>query len=122
MAQVNPGDPRLLALIAQGATVEEFEGIAEEAVAKSKGFAWVLTVLASRREEAAQLRLAPTQQQLDAQDPEAWTRNWTQVEDRALNLGMNRWNPADALTGRGLTKPQYLAEVKRRLAAKEQTA
>jgi hypothetical protein len=59
LSAVNPGDPRLLALIDQGATVEEFTGLAAEAVSKGKWFPWVLHVLAARREEAANLKLAP---------------------------------------------------------------
>ncbi|HYC00370.1 MAG TPA: hypothetical protein VEA35_18965 [Ramlibacter sp.] len=55
----NPGDPRLLALLEQGATPAEFAGIAAEAVAKGKGWAWVLTVLPARRAEAASIALAP---------------------------------------------------------------
>lgn len=58
MAQTNPGDPRLLALLQQGATLPEFAGIAREAVEKGKGFAWVLVALAARRQDAAQLSLA----------------------------------------------------------------
>jgi uncharacterized protein YdaU (DUF1376 family) len=56
---VNPGDPRLLALIEQGATEAEFVGVAEEAVAKGKGWAWVLSVVPARRKEAAEIALAP---------------------------------------------------------------
>lgn len=59
LSDTNPGDPRLIALLEQGATLEEFAGIAEEAVRKKRGFAWVLTVLQSRRAEAAQIALAP---------------------------------------------------------------
>lgn len=58
LAAVNPGDPRLLALIAQGATLDEFEGLAAEAVEKRKGFGWVLSVLAARRQDASEIRLA----------------------------------------------------------------
>ena len=61
----NPGDPRLLALLAQGATEEEFVGIACEAVTSGKGFAWVLHVLAARRAEAASINLAPAVQAVD---------------------------------------------------------
>jgi hypothetical protein len=55
---VNPGDPRLLALLSQGATLEEFDGIAREAVAGGKGFAWVLAVVQARRADAAAIALA----------------------------------------------------------------
>jgi hypothetical protein len=61
LAATNPGDPRLIALCDQGATLAEFEGIAAEAVKGQKGFAWVLTVLVARRAEAAKLRLAPAE-------------------------------------------------------------
>ena len=61
----NPGDPRLLALLAQGATEAEFVGIAAEAYAGGKGFAWVLKVLESRRAEAASINLAPAVQAVD---------------------------------------------------------
>ncbi len=55
---VNPGDPRLLALIDQGATMAEFEGLAAEAVSKHKGFAWLLATLQARRQDAASIALA----------------------------------------------------------------
>lgn len=59
LQSTNPGDPRLLALIEQGATEAEFVGIAAEAVEKRKGWAWVLAVLPARRADAAVLSLAP---------------------------------------------------------------
>ena len=60
LAGINTADPRLLELVRQGATVEEFAGIAAEAMAKSppKGFAWVLATLQARRTEAAAITLA----------------------------------------------------------------
>jgi hypothetical protein len=70
LAAVNPGDPRLLALLEQGATEAEFVGIAEEAVKGRKGWAWVLTVLQARRAEAADIALAPP-----PADPMAWRRS-----------------------------------------------
>ncbi len=59
LTATNPGDPRLLALLEQGATEGEFIGLAAEAVAKAKGWAWVLHVLQARRAEAAAIALAP---------------------------------------------------------------
>lgn len=56
---VNPGDPRLRTLLEQGVTAEELAGVAAEAVAKGKAFAWVLAVVQSRRQEAAAIALAP---------------------------------------------------------------
>ena len=59
MAGVNPGDPRLLALLEQGATREELESVAADAVARGKGFAWALKALEGRRADAAAIALAP---------------------------------------------------------------
>lgn len=59
MALTNPGDPRLIALCAQGATLAEFAGLAAEAVEKRKGFAWAIVTLQARRAEAAAIALAP---------------------------------------------------------------
>ena len=59
MAAVNPSDPRLRALLAQGATAEELAGVAGEAVAKGKGFAWAMKALEGRRADAQAIALAP---------------------------------------------------------------
>lgn len=54
-------DPRLAALIAQGATPDEFAGLAKEAISKgiNSPWPWILKVLPARRAEAASLVLAP---------------------------------------------------------------
>jgi uncharacterized protein YdaU (DUF1376 family) len=62
---LNLSDPVLMSLIAQGATPDEFEGIAREAVAKgiAKPQPWVCIVLQQRRNQAQQVKLAqPTQE------------------------------------------------------------
>ncbi len=56
---VNPGDPRLAALLDQGITEAEFVGVAAEAVGGGKGWAWVLTVVQRRRADAAAIAIAP---------------------------------------------------------------
>lgn len=60
LQETNPGDPRLLALLAQGATEAEFVGLAIEATEKriKRPWGWVLTVLPERRAEAAAITLA----------------------------------------------------------------
>lgn len=59
--ECNFADPVFAELLRQGATVEEFDGLAIEA--KRKGIAhpwpWVLKTLVARRNDAAQVRLAP---------------------------------------------------------------
>lgn len=59
MADVNPGDPRLLALLEQGASADELRGVAADAVTRGKGFAWALKALEGRRSDAAAIALAP---------------------------------------------------------------
>jgi hypothetical protein len=59
LPETNPGDPRLLALLDQGATIPELAGIAAEAASKRKGWAWVLHVVQKRRADAAAIALTP---------------------------------------------------------------
>lgn len=61
LSSTNPSDPRLKALIAQGATADEFAAVAKEAVDRgiANGWAWVLKVVEARRADAARVRLAP---------------------------------------------------------------
>lgn len=53
IADVNPGHPRLLALLQAGATEAEFVGFAPAAIAKGSGFAWVLGAVEGERSRAA---------------------------------------------------------------------
>jgi hypothetical protein len=82
----------LLALIEQGATLEEFAGLAEEAVSKAKGFAWVLSVLHARREEAAKIKLAPPPEQ----SSEPWfLQGRKAVETKAIEHGLQAWDECE---------------------------
>lgn len=104
---VNPGDPRLLELIRQGATTAEFEGLAAEAVDKGKGFAWVLTVLQARRKEAGDIALTPK----PAADPMAWANSRATVIDRGCQLGIGPWNEVEAYNRTGPSWATYRAKV-----------
>jgi uncharacterized protein YdaU (DUF1376 family) len=110
---VNPGDPRLIALLQQGATLDEFSGIAAEAVAKEKGFAWVLKVVESRRAEAAKLRLAPAEA-----EPLPWQETPKGVIAKGAELGLP-WSEDGWVNGEHMAFPTYKARVLR--AAQEQT-
>jgi hypothetical protein len=83
LGETNPGDPRFLALLAQGATEAEFVGIATEAVAKARGWAWVLKVVQARRKEAADIALAPK-----PDDPMAWRKSVAGVQAKGAELGI----------------------------------
>lgn len=87
LSQTNPGDPRLAALLEGGATVAEFVSVAQEAAAAKppKGWAWVLTVVRNRRNEAAEIGRDPT----PPEDPLAWRRSLEGVQRRAGELGLS---------------------------------
>jgi hypothetical protein len=102
---VNPGDPRLLALLEQGATEAEFTGVAAEAVAGGKGWAWVLKVVEARRADAAAISLAP------APPPPDWRATRAGVVDRGCQLGLGPWNEVDAHVGTGPSWSAYKRSV-----------
>lgn len=55
LQQVNPSDPRLLAVLDLGATPDELADVAREAVGKGKGWPWVLATCEGRRKDAKNL-------------------------------------------------------------------
>jgi hypothetical protein len=59
MAKVQLGDPMFKALLAQGATPDEFESLALEAIEKGIDYPWkwVLKVLPERRAQAQAVKL-----------------------------------------------------------------
>lgn len=87
LSQTNPGDPRLLELLRQGATEAELVGLAAEAAGKGKGFAWALVTLAARRREAAEISLAPKPEDKAGQQA---------VEETARLLAEQRAKPKTA--------------------------
>jgi uncharacterized protein YdaU (DUF1376 family) len=108
---VNPGDPRLLALLAQGATVPELAGLAAEAVERSKGWAWVLATAQGRRADAAAISLAPAAAAAPAIDPTAWAKTRSGVVNRACELGIGPWDEVAGHVGSGPTWAQYRRKV-----------
>ena len=59
IAAVNPGDPRLLALIDAGVTEVECRAAAADAAKAGKGFGYVLGIIKGRRDDAAKLAGLP---------------------------------------------------------------
>jgi hypothetical protein len=55
LADGNPSNPTLMALIAAGATDDEFIAAAKKAVAEQKGFAYALGIVTGERKRAAAL-------------------------------------------------------------------
>lgn len=115
LADVNPGDPRLLALLAQGITEAEFVAVATEASAKGKGWPWALKVVQGRRHDAAAIAAAPPPA---APTPKAWADSRDGVINRACQLGMDAFDPTAAHYRTGPSWEQYRANV----IAADQTA
>lgn len=53
VSDTNPGHPRLMSLLAAGATEPEFIGFAQQAAKDGKGFAWVLGAVEGERRRAS---------------------------------------------------------------------
>jgi uncharacterized protein YdaU (DUF1376 family) len=108
LSSTNPGDPRLLTLLQQGATEAEFVGLAAEAAEKRKGWAWVLSVLQARRAEASEIALAPRPE--DA--PKPWQETADGIKAKGAELGM-RWSDDGWVNGECIPFPTYRARVLR---------
>lgn len=57
--RVNPSHPDLLALLTNGATLEEFVFVAGESAGKDNRFAWTLATVQKRRQRAAEILANP---------------------------------------------------------------
>ncbi len=88
LTRINLSDPRITSLIEQGATPDEFEGIAREAVEKgiASPVGWICTALAGRRSQAAGITLAPPPA---ADDP--WSTR-AGVDGIAKRVGLKPWD------------------------------
>lgn len=84
----NPGHPNLTALLEAGATMAEFEGAARTCVEKGKGFAYLLGIVKSQREQAANLVLhrgrMPNRQEAVERSNAAVTAGWLPPELREV--------------------------------------
>jgi len=104
--QINLADPEVAELIRQGATPEEFGGIAKEALSKKveSPMRWVCVVLRRRREEAAKLALAPKVEK-------PWHETRSGIEAKGRELGLGTWDEHAAQRGRGEQWTAYQAKV-----------
>lgn len=65
IADVNPGHPELLALLAAGMTADELGSAATDAAKAGKGFVYALRMAASRRRDAAKVGALPGRKQAE---------------------------------------------------------
>lgn len=59
IADANPSNVKLIAMIEQGATLDEFAAAAAKAVRAGKGFGYALGIVKGDRDDAAKTKLAP---------------------------------------------------------------
>lgn len=82
----NPSDPRLLALLAAGATPAEFADVATEAIRRSTSWAWILAAVGNRRRDAAAMTARGAG--VAAADDMGWTRSDADCRRMAARLGV----------------------------------
>lgn len=85
LLRINLEDPRLTALVEQGATPAEFEGIGREAVERgiAKPMGWICTTLVARRADAAAIALAPRVESQSGEAAAAQTAAYLAETERA---------------------------------------
>lgn len=108
VADVNPSNPELNALIAKGVPVETFEAAAD-ICAKSnppKGFAYLLGIVKRQLGEAAAIASGV------GMPEKPWDENRSTIEAKGEELGLGRWNEHDLSVSRE-TFPQYTARIRR---------
>lgn len=108
MSDLNTSHPTFTALVEQGVTAEEFQGAAQEAVKKGKGFGYMLAIVTGRRREAANLGQLPPAKADPMTDPDGRAR----IEADGIALGLGPWVAFDSATGKSTPWPTYAARVK----------
>lgn len=108
VADVNPSNPELAALIDKGVARETFEAAADIcAKAKPpKGFAYLLGIVKRQLGEAAQIAAGV------GMPVKPWDENRSTIEAKGEELGVGRWNEHD-LSATRETFAQYTARVRR---------
>jgi len=108
VADVNPSNPELNALIAKGVPVETFEAAAEICAKATppKGFAYLLGIVKRQLGEAAAIASGV------GMPEKPWDENRSTIEAKGEELGLGRWDEHDLSTKRE-TFAQYTARVRR---------
>lgn len=117
MSDAHPGDPRLRALVDAKVSIEEFQGIAREAIEKRKGFPWALVTLQNRRADVAANPVADK--------PEVdWRTSRSTIVARAVQLGLQTWEQVEAehiRRGKTPSFSQYLLQIEAADAAAQRS-
>ena len=83
---VSPSHPEVLALIAKGITPEVFEAAAKKSVNATNRFAYVLTVVKSSLQSAAEIEAGPSVGEV------AWDTNRQTIEAMGVRVGIGKWD------------------------------
>ena len=107
IADVNPSNPKLRALVDKGVGVETFEQAAEVCAKATppKGLAYLLGIVERQLREAADIGASP------GMPTAAWDESRSSIEAKAAQLGIAKWNDADLSANREQW-PAYLARVR----------
>jgi len=102
VADVNPGNPELIALIAQGVVIETFEAAADTCAKATppKGFAYLLGIVKRQLGEAAAIAAGPKAAST-ALDPDSQLA----IEAEGVRLGIGKWSGTEQF-------PAYKARVR----------
>ena len=107
VADANPANPKLLALVDKGVDVQTVEQAALLCVRATppKGTAYLLGIVERQLREASGIGAGP------GMPTAAWDDHRSSVEAKAAEVGIGKWNEADLSAGREQW-PTYLARVK----------
>lgn len=94
LADANPSNPKLLALLGRGVPAAQFADAARRAVDKGKGLGYALGIVEGELREAAELASGP------AVPTGPWDATRSSIEAKAAEMGMEPWNADDLSPGR----------------------
>lgn len=114
IADVNPSDPELLALIEKGVVVATFEAAADLCIKAKppKGVAYLLGIVRRKLGEASAIAAGP------GMPEKPWDTDRPSIEAKAAELGLNPWNEADLSVNRE-TFPAFTARVRRAVTERQ---
>ena len=111
---VSPSHPEVLALIAKGITPEVFEAAAKKSVNATNRFAYVLTVVKSTLQSAAEIQAGPAAGEL------AWDTNRQTIEAMGVRVGIGKWDEVATVNREPFAA--YVIRVRQAMVEQEITA
>lgn len=116
IADVNPGNPKLLALIGRGVTATQLGDAATKAAGKGKGMSYAIAIVEGELRDAAQIAAGPSV----VAGP--WDASRSSIEAAGERFGEGRWDEAAFQLGRGESFADYTARVRGHVEGHEVSA